>query len=89
MGRLNRKSRRSSLTKDLNKDLVTGELGKKAALADGVHLLQQQIDVAALQDGIQQLCQAANPLGKSIDLVHQDVDQMAKELDHWRQEHRS
>mmetsp|Transcript_47118 Transcript_47118/g.82934 ORF Transcript_47118/g.82934 Transcript_47118/m.82934 type:complete len:613 (+) Transcript_47118:142-1980(+) len=46
------------------------------------------IDVAKLSETIQQLCQAANPLGKSIDLVHQDIANMGKELDHWKQEYR-
>merc|ERR1712139_152756 len=46
------------------------------------------VDVAKLSEAIQQLCQAANPLGKSIDLVHQDIANMGKELDHWRQEYR-
>merc|ERR1719326_1702729 len=47
-----------------------------------------EIDTAKLSEGIQQLCQAANPLGKSIDLVHQDITNMGKELDHWKQEYR-
>merc|ERR1719482_151798 len=48
-----------------------------------------EIDTVKLSEGIQQLCQAANPLGKSIDLVHQDIANMGKELDHWRQETRN
>merc|ERR1719473_1713257 len=47
-----------------------------------------EIDTAKLSESIQQLCQAANPLGKSIDLVHQDIANMGKELDHWKQEYR-
>jgi len=47
-----------------------------------------EIDTVKLSEGIQQLCQAANPLGKSIDLVHQDIANMGKELDHWKQEYR-
>merc|ERR1719214_149850 len=47
-----------------------------------------QVDVSKLGEAIQQLCQAANPLGKSIDLVHQDIANMGKELDHWRGEYR-
>merc|ERR1719379_1717862 len=47
-----------------------------------------EIDTAKLSENIQQLCQAANPLGKSIDLVHQDIANMGKELDHWKQEYR-
>jgi len=47
-----------------------------------------EIDTVKLSESIQQLCQAANPLGKSIDLVHQDIANMGKELDHWKQEYR-
>jgi hypothetical protein len=47
-----------------------------------------EIDTAKLSESIQQLCQAANPLGKSIDLVHQDIANMGKELDHWKNEYR-
>jgi len=47
-----------------------------------------EIDTAKLSESIQQLCQAANPLGKSIDLVHQDIASMGKELDKWKQEYR-
>lgn len=43
-----------------------------------------EIDVVKLGEMIQQLCQAANPLGKSIDLVHQDIANMGKELDKWK-----
>lgn len=47
-----------------------------------------EIDTAKLSESIQQLCQAANPLGKSIDLVHQDISHMGKELDQWKNEYR-
>merc|ERR1719393_1031064 len=47
-----------------------------------------QVDVTKLADSIQELCQAVNPLGKSIDLVYQDIANMGKELDHWKQESR-
>merc|ERR1719387_1316447 len=47
-----------------------------------------QVDIVKLSGSIQELCQATNPLGKSIDLVHQDIANMGKELDHWKQENR-
>ena len=47
-----------------------------------------EVDPVKLGEAIQSLCQAANPLGKSIDLVHQDIANMGKELDHWKQEYR-
>merc|ERR1712151_249586 len=51
-------------------------------------LAQAEVDVLKLGEGIQHLCQAANPLGKSIDLVHQDIAHMEKELDQWKTEYR-
>jgi len=50
--------------------------------------VQAEVDTEALGAAIQSLCQAANPLGKSIDLVNQDIFNMGKELDHWKQEYR-
>jgi len=47
-----------------------------------------QVDIDKLTESIQELCQAVNPLGKSIDLVYQDIANMGKELDHWKQENR-
>lgn len=47
-----------------------------------------QVDIDKLAESIQELCQAVNPLGKSIDLVYQDIANMGKELDHWKQENR-
>lgn len=47
-----------------------------------------EVDTGKLGAVIQNLCQAANPLGKSIDLVHQDIAHMGKEMDQWRQEYR-
>lgn len=47
-----------------------------------------EVDPVKLGESIQSLCQAANPLGKSIDLVHQDIANMGKELDHWKQAYR-
>jgi hypothetical protein len=47
-----------------------------------------QVDTIKLSESIQELCQAVNPLGKSIDLVYQDIANMGKELDHWKQENR-
>merc|ERR1719265_53680 len=61
-----------------------GKLKRKKEQATAMH----DIDISKLSESIQQLCQAANPLGKSIDLVHQDISNMGKELDHWKQEYR-
>merc|ERR1719262_342177 len=61
-----------------------GKLKRKKDTGAG----NNEVDVAKLGDAIQSLCQAASPLGKSIDLVHQDIAHMGKELDHWKQEYR-
>merc|ERR1719321_831348 len=60
-----------------------GKLKKKKQGASSVG----EIDVVKLGEMIQQLCQAANPLGKSIDLVHQDIASMGKELDKWKSQY--
>ncbi|RLN93594.1 hypothetical protein BBJ28_00015856 [Nothophytophthora sp. Chile5] len=44
-------------------------------------------EMNALRADIQRLCQAANPVGKSVEFVHEDTDAMAKELEFWRKEH--
>jgi len=66
------------------KGIRMGKLKRKK----GESTQQVEVDIAALGGAIQSLCQAANPLGKSIDLVHQDIANMGKELDHWKQEYR-
>jgi len=67
------------------KGIKMGKLKRKKEQAGATG---EAIDTAKLSENIQQLCQAANPLGKSIDLVHQDIANMGKELDHWKQEYR-
>jgi len=67
-----------------NKGIKMGKLKKKKASGSTPG---GEIDISKLGDMIQQLCQAANPLGKSIDLVHQDIANMGKELDKWKQQY--
>merc|ERR1719229_2168657 len=64
------------------------KMGKLRRKEKGRESAVNEIDTVKLGDVIQSLCQAANPLGKSIDLVHQDIANMGKELDHWKQEYR-
>merc|ERR1712176_640986 len=61
-----------------------GKLNKKGKKQNST---LAEIDIPKLGEMIQQLCQAANPLGKSIDLVHQDIANMGKELDKWKQQY--
>ena len=60
-----------------------GGAGKsdKAAGAKAAQRLNEQ-----LREWVQQLCQSANPLGKCIDFVHEDVEMMSKELARWQRE---
>ncbi|CEG40211.1 traf3interacting protein [Plasmopara halstedii] len=44
-------------------------------------------EMNALRADIQRLCQAANPVGKSIEFVHEDLNAMSKELEFWRKEY--
>ena len=45
-------------------------------------------EVATLRDALQQLCQHANPLGKTMDYIQEDLDNMHKELEYWKSERR-
>eukprot|EP00927_Polykrikos_kofoidii_P061133 TRINITY_DN56005_c0_g1_i1.p1 TRINITY_DN56005_c0_g1~~TRINITY_DN56005_c0_g1_i1.p1 ORF type:complete len:600 (-),score=187.08 TRINITY_DN56005_c0_g1_i1:356-2077(-) len=63
-----------------NKGIRMGRLKKKKTQSSTLN----EVDIGKLGEMIQQLCQAANPLGKSIDLVHQDIANMGKELDKWK-----
>jgi TRAF3-interacting protein 1 len=40
-----------------------------------------------LREDIQALCQSANPLGKIVDYIQEDVDAMRKEMLQWKEEH--
>merc|ERR1711966_524460 len=48
-----------------------------------------EVDVSQLTGLIQQLCQTVNPLGKSIDMIYNDIAAMGKELEMWRATHRT
>eukprot|EP01043_Picozoa_sp_COSAG02_P000757 COSAG02_NODE_14_length_56855_cov_512.793661_38_plen_427_part_00 len=45
-------------------------------------------EVATLREALQQLCQHANPLGKTMDYIQEDLDNMHKELEYWKTERR-
>jgi TRAF3-interacting protein 1 len=45
-------------------------------------------EVATLREALQQLCQHANPLGKTMDYIQEDLDNMHKELEYWKAERR-
>jgi len=48
-----------------------------------------EVDVQKLATLTQGLCQSVNPLGKSVDMIYQDIASMSKELDMWRSEYRT
>lgn len=48
------------------------------------HLVVQKIE--KLQESIQTLTKSANPLGKIMDYIQEDLDSMQKELQRWKQE---
>merc|ERR1712078_623826 len=72
------------------KDEKTGiRMGKLKRKKDDNNLRYSEVDVMQLSQMTQQLCQTVNPLGKSVDLIYQDIASMSKELDQWRSEYRS
>lgn len=42
--------------------------------------------MAQLRDKIQSICKGANPLGKTMDYVQEDFENMSKELEKWKKE---
>lgn len=46
-------------------------------------------EMTELRNSIQKICQAANPVGKGIEFVHEDLDAMTKELEFWKKEYLS
>lgn len=55
-------------------------------MTGGAGLGYDEKDIEFMKNAIQQLCQSANPLGKSIDFVTEDVDSMVKEYQNWQSE---
>lgn len=53
-------------------------------IGGGSGLGYDEKDIEFMKNAIQQLCQSANPLGKSIDFVTEDVDSMVKEYQQWQ-----
>ena len=49
-------------------------------------IVQKEID--KLKGTIQTLTRSANPLGKIMDFVQEDLDSMQKEMDQWKREHK-
>ena len=47
---------------------------------------QTQQEVDTLREAIQVLCRSANPLGKIMDYVQEDIDAMRKEKEIWKEE---
>lgn len=58
---------------------------RKAGKAGG----EGKDDAGVIREGIQQLCQSTNPLGRYLELLAEDSDSMAKELAFWRDERRA
>lgn len=44
-------------------------------------------EIERLREDIQSLCRSANPLGKIVDYIQEDVDAMQKEMGVWKKEH--
>merc|ERR1712070_1333159 len=64
-------------------------MGKLKRKKDNDTMRYSEVDIDKLSQMTQSLCQTVNPLGKSVDLIYQDIASMSKELDQWRSEYRS
>lgn len=79
----------SSADKDGEGGIRFGRLKKATGGAGsrGSSIAYSQADLEQLQDAIQKLAQSTIPLGKSMDYVTEDVDDMRSELRVWQQEY--
>lgn len=57
----------------------------RSARKTQANTLYNMKNINDLRQKIQKICQSVNPLGKCIDFVYEDMDQMTKELTKWRQ----
>merc|ERR1719197_2368486 len=83
-----------AVAEEANKDDAKEEksgirMGKLKRKKDDNNLRYSEVDIDKLSLMTQQLCQTVNPLGKSVDLIYQDIASMSKELDQWRAEYRN
>eukprot|EP00639_Heterosigma_akashiwo_P021269 CAMPEP_0206406752 /NCGR_PEP_ID=MMETSP0294-20121207/30018_1 /ASSEMBLY_ACC=CAM_ASM_000327 /TAXON_ID=39354 /ORGANISM="Heterosigma akashiwo, Strain CCMP2393" /LENGTH=260 /DNA_ID=CAMNT_0053865635 /DNA_START=1 /DNA_END=783 /DNA_ORIENTATION=+ len=63
-----------------------GKAGGAAAAARGGGYSEGEVE--RLRAGVQLLCQSANPLGKCMDYVTEDLTMMSTELERWAADHR-
>lgn len=64
---------------------------ERPAMSDAQRRKQRELvakEIERLQSSIQSLTRSANPLGKIMDYVQEDLDSMQKELDRWRTENK-
>ncbi|KAK7482073.1 hypothetical protein BaRGS_00026657, partial [Batillaria attramentaria] len=64
---------------------------ERPAMSDTQRRKQREMvakEIERLQTSIQSLTRSANPLGKIMDYVQEDLDSMQKELDRWRTENK-
>merc|ERR1712098_179133 len=66
-----------------------GRMGKLKRRNDHGGPSYSEVDIPGLTTRIQQICQTVNPLGKSIDMVYQDIAAMTAELERWKSEYRT
>ena len=52
------------------------------------YLLDRIITLSLFVNNNELFCRSANPLGKLMDFLQEDVDSMQRELDTWRQENK-
>lgn len=56
---------------------------------DATGLVLSDHELQRLREQIQQLTKASNPLGKFLEVIHNDIDSMTRELEMWRAQARN
>ncbi|EDV27824.1 expressed hypothetical protein [Trichoplax adhaerens] len=75
--------------KELEKKGPKGPDTSKSIIPDATRKKERELvekEIEKLRVTIQNLCRSANPLGKIMDYVQEDIDSMQKELETWRSE---
>lgn len=73
-----------------NPDIGGGGDNAAAQLNEAQRMREREAatkETERLREDIQNLCRSANPLGKIVDYIQEDVDAMRKEMMQWKKEH--
>ena len=81
MGRLGGKKKKKTTTGGNDQQQTSG-----GTIVSGTTGLSQATDTETLTKLVQGICQNANPLGKSLEFINDDIESMNHELEYWQKQ---